>query len=184
MGSLKIDPKYEKATNKLKELDMMQYSTCLSICNISDRKERDKLFVELAKLKMQMLRLAQNPELEEKQEQNTSKNVVNIKGDNYVVIQGVGNSTITVGDDSDNPPKSATPFNKENIKLLLGNNQTIDEAIELLQKALPANNELLIFQSQYNQLKSDIRKGIKSYSDPQWNSFMSRLLDFVDDAIK
>ena len=41
VGKIKIDPRLEKTTSKLKELDLLQYSICKSISNITDSKKKE-----------------------------------------------------------------------------------------------------------------------------------------------
>ncbi len=62
VGQFELDPKFVEASEKLKQLDMLQYSTCQTIRSISLEEKRDELLIKLAELKMQMLFIAQNPE--------------------------------------------------------------------------------------------------------------------------
>ncbi len=71
LGQFKLSPEFVKVSDMLMLKDLQQYDLCQTISNISDRAERDKLFVELVKIKMEMMRMADNPEAYQPQKTKT-----------------------------------------------------------------------------------------------------------------
>jgi len=70
VGEFHLKPEFVKASERLQELDMLQFSLCQTIKNIDNSSKQDELLIELAQLKMQMLKIAQQP-----QTINNSKNL-------------------------------------------------------------------------------------------------------------
>lgn len=157
VGQFKLKPEYVEASEKLQELDLMQYSICQTIKNISDNMKRDELLVRLAEIKMQMLSIVQNPDKAPENEIHNS----NLKFKKIVTIQAKNSE----------------------IKELLMDNNTVGDALNLLREILPSENIVIMFLSEYNQLTDEIQKGIKSYSNPEWRSLINRIMLFVDSKI-
>ncbi len=171
VGQFKLNPEFVKASNKLQELDLMQYSICQSIKNISNNSKRDELLVKLVDIKMQMLKIAQQPNLISDKDNNTllkeEKYIVDEKTDSDISSQYIKNNFVR------DRKHSFTKKRLENIK-----NELIN-AYELLyeweQKLILSQNpkekrlcELEIdnlkkiidsFQIEYNKINND-RKDI------------------------
>lgn len=160
VGQFQLKPEFVTATDKLKELDMMQYSICQTIKNISDNSKRDDLLIQLADIKMQMLKIAQQPEKANEITQDMNKDKIITKGTEQI--------------------KTDT----SQIKDLLLNNNTVEKALKILQTKMPNENAIIMFLSEYNQLTNDIQIGIKSYTSPEWRSLINRIMLFIDSKIK
>jgi len=75
VGELSVDPKYKEVSDKLMELDVLQYSICNNIQLLSkNAKNRDKLIEELITIQTEMLLIAQNPEGYYESSKNTNPN--------------------------------------------------------------------------------------------------------------
>ncbi|MEI7695835.1 MAG: hypothetical protein WCI64_09355 [Chlorobium sp.] len=68
LGQFKLSPEFVKVSEKLMLMDLQQYDLCQTIANIRDKSERDRMFTQLAEIKMEMIRMAANPEAYEKRE--------------------------------------------------------------------------------------------------------------------
>ncbi len=169
VGEFKINPEFVKASNKLQELDLMQYSICQSIKNISSNSKRDELLVRLVDIKIQMLKIAQQPNLvnDEGGESN------NHPKKNKYITNDRTNDTINSQDIKKNiehrKEHSFTKKRLHNIKNEL--NYTYDLLSEWEQKLILSQNpkekklcELEIdnlkkiidsFQTEYNKLNND-----------------------------
>ncbi len=158
VGQFQLKPEYVKATDKLKELDMMQYSICQTIKNISDNSKRDDLLIQLADIKMQMLKIAQQPEKANEITQDTDK----------VTKTGT----------------EQTETDISQIKNLLLKNNSVEKALKILQIKMPNDNTIIMFLSEYNHLTNDIQIGINSYSSTEWRSFINRIMLFIDSKLK
>jgi len=66
------------------------------------------------------------------------------------------------------------------IKQLLTQNHTVQQALQLLREKLPNENSIIMFFSDYNQITSDIIKGLTTYNSVEWHSLVNRVLNFVD----
>lgn len=63
IGEIVIDPKYVIASDKLQELDLLQYALCGQIQGVSKKSElREKLVEQYAKALSDMMKIAQSPE--------------------------------------------------------------------------------------------------------------------------
>lgn len=154
IGQFKLDPKFVQASELLKQLDMLQYSTCQTISGISSKDKRDELLIKLAEIKMQMLYIAQNPE---KAQELKSGNTIN----NTANTEKMEN-------------------NCKSIKNMLSDNKKVGTALNILQQKLPNENSVILFLSEFNQLSEEIQIGIKSYSSPEWRSLIHRITQFLD----
>ncbi|MFC6265638.1 hypothetical protein [Flavobacterium panici] len=63
IAEVSIDPKYVVANNKLQELDLLQYAMCNQINGLSKGSIRDNAIVNYTKVLEEMLKIAQNPAL-------------------------------------------------------------------------------------------------------------------------
>jgi len=66
------------------------------------------------------------------------------------------------------------------IKLLLSKTETVKQALQLLHEKLPNENTIIMFFSEYNQITSDIIKGLTTYNSVEWRSLVNRILEFTD----
>ena len=165
LGQFKLSPEFVKVSDMLMLKDLQQYDLCQTISNISDRAERDKLFVELVKIKMEMMRMADNPEAYQPQKTNTQnmetkQYSIKVEGDNNIIIQGVEGS---------NQPKKTSI---DEIICMLDKPETLDDALKL------ANN--LIFpgsdQGLFNQKMRKYQIGMSDYEKDSWKSEMKSFL--------
>ena len=70
LGQFKLSPEFVKVSESLMLMDLQQYDLCQTIVNIRDRTERDRMFSQLAQIKMDMMRMAAHPEAYESRELN------------------------------------------------------------------------------------------------------------------
>jgi hypothetical protein len=70
LGQFRLSPEFVKVSEMLMRMDLQQYDLCQTISNISDRNERDRMFIQLAGIKMEMLRMAAHPEAYENRTSN------------------------------------------------------------------------------------------------------------------
>lgn len=157
LGQFEIKPEYEKASEKLKELDLLQFTICQSIRNINNNSKRDDLLIQLVEIKMEMLKIAQRPQDFLKLSEDSSK-----------------------GKNIENDVKEPEKNDKSQIKELLSNNNSVGEAIKRLRIKMPDENTIIMHLAEYNQLISDIQKGIRTFSSPEWNNLINRIILFVD----
>jgi hypothetical protein len=63
IGEITIDPKYVTASDKLQELDLLQYALCGQIKGVSKKSPlREKLVGQYSDALLNMMKVAQNPE--------------------------------------------------------------------------------------------------------------------------
>jgi len=153
VGQFKLDPKFVLASEKLQQLDLLQYSTCQTISGISSKEKRDELLIKLAEIKMQMLLIAQNPEKAE--EIKIQETVIN------------------------NQKQNEMSECKE-LKNMLVDNKSVGKALKMLQSKLPDENATILFLSEYNQLSEEIQIGTKTFTSPEWRSLIHRISQFID----
>ncbi|NDV95453.1 hypothetical protein D0T84_11080 [Dysgonomonas sp. 521] len=73
IGQISIKPEYIEATNKLQELDLLQYTICNNIHQLDDKDpEKATLLKKLIETQIEMLKIAQNPEKNNTVEFNNS----------------------------------------------------------------------------------------------------------------
>ncbi len=164
VGQFKLSPEFTKASNKLQELDLMQYSICQSIKNISDNSKRDELLIKLVDIKMQMLKIAQQTN-----ETNENNNVKGATIENTQIAEKkIENKEIN----SQNLNKKNDDFSKKrlnNIETEL--NYSYDLLADWEQKLILSQNPkeqklceyeivnlkkiIANFQTEYNQIKND-----------------------------
>ncbi len=103
LGQFKLSPEFVKVSEKLMLLDLQQYDLCQTIANISDRSERDRMFSQLAAIKMEMMRMAahpeayENPELSPKQSEREGVNETSIDSSVQHILQLFDNPA-TIGE--------------------------------------------------------------------------------------
>ena len=153
VGQFKLDPKFVEASELLQQLDMLQYSTCQTISGISSKGKRDELLIKLADIKMKMLLIAQNPE--RAKEIRLTENQANSNTDNM-------NTTYS------------------EIKNLLVDNKKVGEALKKLQNAIPNENTVIMFLSDYNQIMEEIENGLTNFNSTEWKSLKHRIMQFTD----
>lgn len=62
IGKIHIKPEYEKVSERLKTLDLMQYSLCQDLNKMDEGGDKQRLIAEMARVKLDMLQLALDPE--------------------------------------------------------------------------------------------------------------------------
>lgn len=165
LGQFKLSPEFVKVSDMLMLKDLQQYDLCQTISNISDRAERDKLFVELVKIKMEMMRMADNPEAYQPQKTNTQnmetkQYSINVEGDNNIIIQGVEGS---------NQPKKTSI---DEIICMLDKPETLDDALKLANNLkFPGSDQGL-----FNQKMRKYQIGMSDYEKDSWKSEMKSFL--------
>ena len=157
LGQLKLSPEFVKVSEKLMLLDLQQYDLCQTIANISDRSERDRMFSQLAAIKMEMMRMAAHPEAYENREAKPMQSESQVK-------PAEGNRE-ALGD---------SPVSKAGKKImqLLDNPATIGEA--LLEAAkLPFRGDDKVRFQQKRQRYID---GLSDHERPRWVGEMKNFL--------
>jgi len=157
LGSFKSVPDFLKVSQRLYELDLQQYDLCQTISNISDRAERDRQFSQLADIKMEMMRMAANPEAYENSAPNSEafpsqRNPTDGAKKTITEHQGVNTG--------------------KNIMQLLDNPATIGEALIEAAK-LPFRGEDKVRFQQKRQRYID---GLSDYDRPRWVGEMKNFL--------
>lgn len=165
LGQFKLSPEFVKVSDMLMLKDLQQYDLCQTISNISDRTERDKLFVELVKIKMEMMRMADNPEAYQPQKPNTQnmetkQYSIKIEGDNNIIMQGV---------EGCNKIKKTTI---DEIISMLDKPETLDDALKLaINLKFPGSDQGL-----FNQKMRKYQIGMSDYEKDSWKSEMKSFL--------
>ncbi len=157
VGQFKLDPKFVEASELLQRLDLLQYSTCQTIANISSKEKRDELLEKLADVKMKMLFIAQNPK---------NAKSMNLLKDEDGIIKILESENLNI-------------THKE-LKSLLSKNKEVGEALKLLQTTLPNENTIIMFLSDYNQIMEDIENGLSSFNSIEWKGLKNRIIQFID----
>jgi len=115
---------------------------------------------------------------------NKILNKIGVNGDKNTILQGIQNSTININivnqlADAIKENESTTNLHTK-IKLLLLKTETVKQALQLLHEKLPNENTIIMFFSEYNQITSDIVKGLTTYNSVEWRSLVNRILGFID----
>ena len=147
LGQFKLSPEFVKVSEKLMLMDLQQYDLCQTIANISGKSERDRMFRQLAEIKMEMMRMAAHPEAYEKRESNQKQS-----------------------DESHSPSGGA--FNQkrqalatgENILSLLDNPDTLFDALEQAGKLPFVGSDRFLFQ----QKRQKFVAGMTDYEKLNW----------------
>ena len=149
LGQFKLSPEFVKVSEKLMLMDLQQYDLCQTIANIRDKSERDRMFTQLAEIKMEMMRMAEHPEAYESRELNLVQSESKLK-------PAEGTREIL----GDSPASNSG----KNIMLLLDNPATIGDA--LLEAAkLPFRGEDRFL---FNQKRQRYQTGMSDYERLNW----------------
>ncbi len=163
LGQFKLSPEFVKVSEKLMLMDLQQYDLCQTIANIRDKGERDRMFSQLAEIKMEMMRMAAHPEAYEKRESNQKQS-----------------------DESHSPSGGA--FNQkrqalatgENILSLLDNPDTLFDALEQAGKLPFVGSDRFLFQ----QKRQKFVAGMTDYEKLNWIGEMKCFLaKYIEAAI-
>ncbi len=152
LGQIKLSPEFVKVSEKLMLLDLQQYDLCQTIANISDKSERDRMFSQLAGIKMEMMRMAAHPEAYERRELNpvwSEREGVN--------ETSIDSSVITTG---------------KQIMHLLDNPATIGDALREAAKLPFRGDDKVRFQ----QKRQKYIDGLSDHDRPRWVGEMKNFL--------
>ncbi len=159
-GPLKSVHEFVKVSERLMKLDFDQYTLCQDIVNIRDETLRDKMFSQLAEIKMEMMRIAANPVAFERSEINSM--VVNSNPDVVKV-----DSTI-----SHESQGSGSGLDSNNIIFLFDDPATIPEALKLAGKLPFKGSDRFLF----NQKRQRYHAGMSDYERLNWIAEMKCFL--------
>ena len=157
LGQFRSVPEFVRVSQRLYELDLQQYSLCQTIGNISDKKERDRMFTQLAEIKMEMMRLAANPEVYESREDGQKKREDQQK---------------TAEEAAKAPADPETIDATKNIMQLLENPATIGEALIAAAKLPFQGDDRIRFQ----QKRQRYIDGLSDHERPVWVGEMKNFL--------
>ncbi len=152
LGQFKLSPEFVKVSEKLMVMDLQQYDLCQTIANIRDKSERDRMFTQLAEIKMEMMRMAANPETYENRESSLKQSE----------REGITETSIY------------SPFSNSgnNILQLLDNPATIGEAFIDAAKLPFRGDDKVRFQ----QKRQRYIDGLSDYERPRWVGEMKNFL--------
>jgi len=152
LGEITIEPEFVKVSELLMQKDQQQYDLCVTIANISDTAERDRKFSQLADIKMEMMRMAANPEAYE----NSAPVTKDIPKEQNPIDgkQILGNAG-------------------KNIMQLLDNPATIVEALQLAEHLPYAGSDRFLF----NQKLQKYSVGMSDYERLNWIGEMQNFLE-------
>lgn len=152
LGQLKISPEYVKVSERLMQMDLQQYDLCQTIANIRDEEERDRKYIQLADIKMEMMRLAANPQAyENKPKDNGNEN------------------------DQRKPISNSDAFATDSgkaIMQLLDQPSTIPKALDLADRLPFIGSDRFLF----NQKRLKYQSGMTEYERVQWVLEMKNFL--------
>ncbi|ABL64945.1 hypothetical protein [Chlorobium phaeobacteroides] len=157
LGQFRSVPEFVRVSQRLYELDLQQYDLCQTIANISDKKERDRMFTQLAEIKMEMMRMAANPEVYESRELN--------------LPQVEGQRETEKGTTETIIEPAASDANR-NIMQLLDNPATIGEALIVAAKLPFVGDDRIRFQ----QKRQRYIDGLSDHERPRWVGEMKNFL--------
>ena len=158
LGQVTIEPEFVKVSELLMQKDQQQYDLCQTIANISDRAERDRQFSQLADIKMEMMRMAANPEAYENSAPNQKEDI------QYQRKPSDGaKKTIT---------EPQVVNTGKNIIQLLENPATIGEALQLAEHLHYAGSDRFLF----NQKRQKFSVGMSDYERLNWIGEMKNFL--------
>jgi len=152
LGQIKLSPEFVKVSEKLMLLDLQQYDLCQTIANISDRSERDRMFSQLAAIKMEMMRMAAHPEAYENRESNQKQS------------EREGTREIRIESPVSHPGK--------NILQLLDNPATIGDALQEAAKLPFRGDDKVRFQ----QKRQRYIDGLSDHERARWVGEMKNFL--------
>ncbi len=157
LGQFKLSPEFVKVSEQLMLMDLQQHDLCQTIANIRDKSERDRMFSKLAEIKMEMMRMAANPQAYENLEPNPKQNESQPE-------QAEGNTKAII-----NPPVSNSG---KNIMQLLDNPATLGEALIEAAKLPFRGDDKVRFQ----QKRQRYIDGLSDYDRPRWVGEMKNFL--------
>ena len=67
VGQLSLKPQYEKVTEKLQQLDLMQFTLCQEVSNLDEGPKKQQIIENIIDAKLEMMLMAQNPDMYEEQ---------------------------------------------------------------------------------------------------------------------
>ncbi len=138
-------------------MDLQQYDLCQTIANIRDKAERDRMFTQLAEIKMEMMRMAAHPEAYESRELNLVQSESKLK-------PAEGTREI-LGD------SSASNSGKD-IMQLLDNPATLGEALQEAAN-LPYRGDDKV---RFKQKQQQYIDGLSDHDRPRWVGEMKNFL--------
>jgi len=62
LGQLNIKPEFEKVSDKLQNLDLLQFTLCQEIANLDEGPKKQEIIVNIIDIKLEMMLMAQHPE--------------------------------------------------------------------------------------------------------------------------
>lgn len=62
LGQLSIKPEFEKVSERLQNLDLMQFSLCQEVANLDDGEKKQEIIAKIIDIKLEMMKMAQHPE--------------------------------------------------------------------------------------------------------------------------
>ena len=148
LGQFKLSPEFVKVSEQLMLMDLQQYDLCQTIANIRDKSERDRMFRQLAEIKMEMMRMAAHPEAYEHSTQSGSEGATKTRIDSSVNKLG------------------------KNIMQLLDNPVTIGEALTEAAKLPFRGDDKVRFQ----QKRQRYIDGLSDHERPRWVGEMKNFL--------
>jgi len=152
IGEIEIKPQYVEATQKLQELDLLQFSICSNIQQLKDTDpNKPTLLKTLIETQILMLRIAQNPE---KHTQSISEKALDL---------------------------NITARNNDNqfINNLIEKGE-IKTALQNLKNSLSDKKIIVLFMSQYNDLENLMNTGILTKTSVEYKDFVSRLHSYIN----
>ncbi len=152
LGQFKLSPEFVKVSESLMLMDLQQYDLCQTIVNIRDRTERDRMFSQLAQIKMDMMRMAAHPEAYENRESNQKQS------------EREGIREIRIELPVSHPGK--------NILQLLDNPATIGDALQEAAK-LPFRGDDKV---RFEQKRQHYIDGLSDHERPRWVGEMKNFL--------
>ncbi len=157
LGQFKLSPEFVKVSESLMLMDLQQYDLCQTIVNIRDRTERDRMFSQLAQIKMDMMRMAAHPEAYESRE-------LNLVQSESQLIRAEGTREIL----GDSPASNSG----KDIMQLLDNPATIGEALIEAAK-LPFRGDDKV---RFKQKQQQYIDGLSDHDRPRWVGEMKNFL--------
>ena len=157
LGQFKLSPEFVKVSERLMLMDLQQYDLCQTIANIRDKSERDRMFSQLATIKMEMMRMAAHPEVYENQVSSPKQSESQLK-----TAEGASETILDL------------PVSNEgkSIMQLLDNPATIGDAL-LLASQLPFRGDDKVRFQQKRQRYFD---GLSDHERPRWVGEMKNFL--------
>ena len=158
LGQFKLSPEFVKVSEKLMLMDLQQYDLCQTIANIRDKSERDRMFTQLAEIKMEMMRMAAHPEAYENRESRPAFSESSLKPSEEAIKAGMIEPS----------PAEAG----KNIMQLLDNPATIGDALLEAAKLPFRGDDRFLF----NQKRQKYQAGMSDHERLNWTGEMKNFL--------